>query len=132
MRKRNSLNYETVKALFDKTSEVKGADSYFKVSGGTSTPTVLQVPTSIMQRLFRLGQAYGLRQLRYFEPEVKIVVGTVELPELIRDLRRVLDLLNDELLHDHINRLLVALESPPGLSARTVAVSTGSYFEQRT
>jgi hypothetical protein len=131
VRKRNSLNYETVKSLFADASEAEDTDSYFKVSGGSSTPTVVQVPTSIMHRLFRLGQAYGIRQLRYFEPEVKIVVGTVELPEFVGDLRRLLGLVNDEVLHEHINRLLTALESPPGLSVKTVAVSTGSYFEKR-
>jgi hypothetical protein len=131
MRKRNSLNYETVKSLFDEASESEAGESYFKVSGGGSVATVVQVPTSIMHRLFRLGQAYGIRQLRYFEPEVKIVVGTVELPEFVKDLRRLLGLLNDEVLHEHINRLLTALESPPGLSVKTVAVSTGSYFEKR-
>lgn len=130
MRKRNSLNYETVKALFDEASEAEGGDSYFKVSGGPS-PTVIEVPTSIMHRLFRLGQAYGIRQLRYFEPEVKIVVGTVELPEFVSDLRRLLGLLNDEVLHEYINRLLSAVDAPPGLSVKTIAVSTGSYFEQR-
>jgi hypothetical protein len=130
VRKRNSLNYETVKALFDANLDAHGNGSYFKVSGGAE-PEVFQVPTSVMHRLFRLGQAYGLRQLRHFESEVKVVVGTIEIAELASELRRLLGLVNDEALHEHLNKLLTGLESPPGLVAKTVAVSTGSYFEKR-
>jgi hypothetical protein len=130
MRKRNSLNYETVKTLFEASLEGEDGDSYFKVNGGPA-PAVVRVPTSIMYRLFRLGQAYGIRQLRYLEPEVKIVVGTADVPEFVSSLRRLLALLNDEVLHEHINRLLTVLEDAPGLSGKSVAVSTGSYFEQR-
>jgi hypothetical protein len=130
MRKRNPLNFETVKSLFDAGSEAEDDDSYFKVSGG-SVPTVVQVPTSIMHRLFRLGQAYGIHQLCYFESEVKVVVGAIEVTEFVTNLRRLLTLVNDEVLHEHVNRLLIALESPPGVSAKTVAVSTGSYFKKR-
>ena len=131
MRKRNSLNFETVKSLFDAGSEAEDSDSYFKVSGGGSLPMVVKVPTSIMHRLYRLGQAYGIRQLCYLESEVKVVVGMVEVPEFVSDLRRLLTLVNDEVLYEHVNQLLIALELPPGVSVKSIAVSTGNYFEKR-
>lgn len=57
-----------------------------------------------MHRLFRLGQAYGIRQLRYLEPDVKIVVGSVEMVDFLKDLRRVNELVNDEVLHHCVFR----------------------------
>lgn len=130
MKKQNSLNYETVKALFDPEAEAENGGSYFRINGGTS-PVTMKIPTSIMHRLFRLGQAYGIRQLRYFESEVKVIVGSVEVPEFVRDLHKLRALLNDEVLHEHIDKLLAELESPSGNSSRSITVSTGSYYEKR-
>jgi hypothetical protein len=129
MRKQNSLSYETVKAIFDPFSESEAGGSYFKISG--SSAVKVDIPTSIMHRIFRLGQAYGMRQLRYFESDVKVVVGSVEIPEFIDDLKRLAALVNDEVLRDYIDVLLSALASPPGAAGISVAVSTGSYFEKR-
>lgn len=129
MRKRNSLNYEIVKSLFDSNAEGEAGGSYFRVNGGAA-PVTVEIPTSIMHRLFRLGQAYGIRQLRYFEPNVRIVVGTVEIPEFARDLHKLMALVNDEVLHDYVGQLLVALEAPPGINAKHIAVATGDYYEK--
>ena len=130
MRKRNTLNYEIVKSLFDTNAEGEAGECYFKINGG-ETPVTVEIPTSIMHRLFRLGQAYGIRQFRYFEPNVRIVIGKVELPEFVRDLKRLIALVNDEVLHEYVHRLLAALESAPGIDSKSVAVSTGDYFGKR-
>jgi hypothetical protein len=127
MRKRNSFSYEIVKSLFDPNAEGENGGCYFRVAGGTE-PVTITIPTSIMHRLFRLGQAYGIRQLRYFEPNVRIVVGAVELPEFVHDLRRLVALVNDEVLHEYVNRLLQVLEAPPGIAAKHIAVATGSFY----
>lgn len=127
MRKQNTLNYEIVKSLFDPNAEGEAGGCYFKVNGG-DTPVTVEIPTSIMHRLFRLGQAYGIRQFRYFEPNVRMVVGTVELPEFVRDLKRLTALVNDEVLHEYVHRLLDTLESANGIGSKNVAVSTGDYF----
>lgn len=84
-----------------------------------------------MHRLYRLGQAYGMRQLRYFESEVRIVVGSVEIPEFLADLRRLKGLLNDEELQTYLDRLLLALDQSPALSNTSVAVTCGLYFDGR-
>ncbi len=83
-----------------------------------------------MHRLFRLGQAYGLRQLRYLESDAKFLVGQVEIPEFVQDLKKLLSLINDEVLHDVIKPLVSAIEAHPGSSRKHVIVSSGRYFEK--
>ena len=129
MKKRNSISYETVEALFNSDIERENGGSYFRVNGGDSPKTIV-VPTSIMHRLFRLGQAYGLRQLRYFESEVRIVVGSVEVSEFTRDLNKLRTLLNDEILLKYIDLLLIELKSTSNNSISSVSVHTGSYYDK--
>lgn len=126
MKKRNSLNYGIVNALFDTSAESENGGSYFKVFGNEE-PETLNIPTSIMHRLYRLGQAYGIRQLRYFESECKILVGSNEIKEFIKDLEKLRVLLNDEVLHKYIDILLDSL-SKPSVKTKHIAVSTGNYF----
>jgi len=130
VRKKIILNYETVKGLFDPTAESENGGSYFRINGG-ATPISISIPTSIMHRLFRLGQAYGIHQLRFLEPEVKIIIGTVDAPKFVHDLRKLRGLVNDEVVHEYVDKLVVALEAPPGIASKSVAVSTGSYYEAR-
>lgn len=131
MRKQNSISYETSKLFFDETAIAETGDSFFIVRGGPE-PIKIDIPTSVMHRLFRLGQAYGLRQLRYLESGAKILVGQVEIPELHRDLQKLTSLVNDEVLHEYIGQLVVAIDAPPGQSFKNITVSSGSYFEKRT
>lgn len=131
MRKQNSFNYATVKSQFDLSLESEEGKSYFRVNGGGDSTTV-EVSFSLMHRLFRLGQAYGIRQLRYLEPEVKIIVGSVEMPEFLCDLNKLLSLVNDEVLHSKVNELMDAIARSPGGASTSVAVSTGDYFGRRT
>ncbi len=128
MRKRRQLNYEVIKSSFDASLNEEDSASYFRINGGP-TPETIATPTSLMHRMFRLGQAYGIRQLRYLEPEVKIIVGSVEVPDFVRDLRRLLTLVNDEVLHDFVSRLIQSIEAPPGAAAKHIAVSTGDYYD---
>ncbi|MDI5933752.1 hypothetical protein [Halomonas kalidii] len=131
MRKRNSLSYVTVMSLFNADAESEKGGSYFRVNGGKS-PVTIDVPASIMHRLFRLGQAYGFRQLRYFESDVKLVVGSIEVPEFVRDLEKLHKLLNDEVLHQYIDELLIELKRISENSSPSIAVFTGSYYERRS
>lgn len=127
MRKQNTFNYSTVKSQFDPSIELEDGRSYFRVNGGGHSTTV-EVSSSLMHRLFRIGQAYGIRQLRYLEPEVKIIIGSVEMPEFLRDLKNLLDLVNDEVLHEKVNELIAAITGSPGGTSTSVAVSTGNYY----
>lgn len=127
MRKRTQLNYEIVKASFDASLEEVDNASYFRVNGGPDAVTI-PIPTSLMHRMFRLGQAYGIKGLRFLEPEVKIVVGSVDVPNFVRDLHRLLALVNDEVLHEFVGRLVSSIEAPPGAAAKHISVSTGAYY----
>lgn len=131
MRKRNSLNYEIIQSVFDPDSDAENGGSFFRIKCGTESETI-NFPTSIMHRLFRLGQAYGLRQLRYFESGKVILVGTVELPDFLKELDRLLSLVNDEVLHEQVKKIIDELQSEPGISKKSVFVSTGDYFNKRT
>lgn len=126
MRKKNSYNYATVKSLFDPELEGVEGVSYFRVNGGMD-PTTIKVSPSLMHRLFRLGQAYGIRQLKYLGPDVKIIIGSVEMPEFLRDLKKLLTLVNDEVLHDKVNELVAAIVGSPGGASTSVSVSTGDF-----
>lgn len=130
MKKQNSISYETSKLFFDASAASEEGGSYFIVRGGPES-TRIDLPMSIMHRLFRLGQAYGFRQLRYFESDVKILVGQVEIPEFHKDLLKLLTLVNDEVLHEYVGQLIIAIESAPGPAVKSIAVSAGSYFEKR-
>ena len=130
MKKRNSLNYEIVKSMFDPNAEGEQGGSSFRVNG-SAEPIQFEVPTSIMHRLFRLGQAYGIRQLRYFESETNLVIGSAEMEEFLSDLKRLRALVNDEVLHEYIDKLTVAIEAPPGIRSKHIAVRTGRFFERR-
>jgi hypothetical protein len=127
MKKQNSFAGDAVNSLFE--VDASASSSYFRLNGG-GTSVAIEIPTTLMHRLYRLGQAYGLRQLRYFESGVKIVVGTVEMPEFVADLHRLRTLINDAELHQYLDRILAALEAPPGISSKSVAVSCGDYFER--
>lgn len=129
MRKRNRLNYGTVRSVFDAEADSDG-DSYFKVGGPEGT-TTLHFPTSIMFRMFRIGQAYGIRQLRYLDSDVKIIIGQVEMPAFVKDLHRLLELINDEVLHHHVGLLIAEIGRHGAPSSVHAAVATGDYFETR-
>ena len=126
MRKRTVVNYETVKQSFDAANPNDDGSSYFRVNGGLE-PIRISVPTAIMYRLFRLGQAYNIRQLRFFESNVKLVIGTYELASFIEDLKRLKELLNDEVLHHYADLLISEVEREPGPAAKHIALSVGEF-----
>lgn len=130
MRKRNKLDYGTVLAAFDAEADSAG-QSYFKI-GGPGGTTVLEVPTSVMFRMFRIGQAYGIRQLRYLDSDVKIIIGKVEMAAFVKELYRLLELINDEVLHYHVRILLTEIGRHGDPASVHAAVATGNYFEPRT
>ena len=126
MRKKSKLNYATVKEIFfdDPLDELDLG--YFRINNGNA-PIVVKVPSSIMYRLYRIGQAYGYRQLRYLESEVKIIIGSTDLPEFKTDLESVRQLVNDEVLNSYIDQLLSDLASSDNKQL-SVSASTGAYY----
>lgn len=129
MRKRNQLNYDTVRSVFDVEADDTG-NSYFKIGGPDGSAT-LYMPTPVMYRMFRIGQAYGIRQLRYLESDAMIIIGQVEMPKFVQDLQRLLKLINDEVLHHHVGLLIAEISRHGDASAVHAAVATGDYFEPR-
>ncbi len=123
MKKQNDISYETVRSLF---SEDDSDGASFKFNGAESNE-VLRVPKSLMHRLYRLGQAYGMRHLRYLESDVKIIVGTPELQSFSKDLSKLRALLNDEVLHEYIDKILHATESA---TIGSIGIATPNYFEK--
>jgi hypothetical protein len=126
MQKRNKISYDTYLQVFDPVRSGEGG-SWLKIRSGQEE-VLVKVPTSVMYRLYRIGQAYGFRQFRYFESEASIVVGQSELVEFHKHLKEVLRLINDEVLHKYINELIDAIESSPESSTKHIAVSVGNYF----
>lgn len=84
------------------------------------------MPRVVIRRLFRLGQAFNLRQLRCLEPDVKVVIGNVDVPELVRDLEQLKRLVNDEETRWYADAILSALEPEPSGHKKFVAVFTGA------
>ena len=126
MKKRNEISYETATALFG--DDVPDDSSYFRVSVDGTTHE-FPVPLEVVFRLFRIAQAYGIRQLRYLEPNSRVVVGSVEVDGLIADLQRILALVNDEVIHHYVKPVLEALQLPGKASLKHVAIKTGDYFK---
>ena len=119
-------------ATFDQligSGETVGA-SRFTVNGGPS-PIVIQIPTQIAHRLFYLGRAYGSRSLSHLEPGMAVVIGSVDVQAFTRDLRQLLDLVNDAALHHHVNALISAIELPPGISRKSVAAVIADFDAKR-
>jgi hypothetical protein len=81
-----------------------------------------------MYRLYRIGQAYGYRQLCYLESEVKIIVGSTDLPEFKANLEGVRQLVNDEVLKSYIDQLLDGLASLADNKHVSISASTGAYY----
>ena len=128
MRKRNKLNNSIVSNMFDTDSDSEKNSSYFKVYGDLE-PKFIEIPTSIMHRLYRLGQAYGIRQLRSFESETKVIVGSSEMKQFSTDLETLRNLINDEALHAYIEQFINVINKP-SIKIRYIAVSAGNYFER--
>jgi hypothetical protein len=126
MRKNTVINYEVVKHLFDQSPDHEVSASYFKINGGPD-PITISIPASIMHRLFRLGQAYNIRKLRYLEPNVKLIIGSTEISEFVRDLERLKKLVNDEVTHHYADQLLSAIGVSPGPICKHIAISTGDF-----
>ncbi len=126
MRKRNKISHETYLQVFEPNRIGEGG-SWLRVRGGQDE-VVVKVPTSVMYRVYRIGQAYGFRQFRYFESEANIVIGQFEIAQFIKHLKEVLRLVNDEVLHEYVNQVIGAIESSPDSATKHVAVSVGNYF----
>jgi hypothetical protein len=129
VRKRTKVDYKAVAGLFASDAEPEGG-GYFRVNGGAA-PITVTLPGFMAQRVFYLGLAYGVRQFRFLRPGSKILIGSLELPEFVRDLRRIRDVVNDEVVHRYVDQLLLALEAPPGLDGKNVAVAIDEEFKGR-
>jgi hypothetical protein len=116
-----------VATLFE--SSAPAGSSFFRVNGGPQSVEI-ELPTELMYRLYRLGQAYGMRQLRYLESGVRVVIGSVEMPSFVGDLHRLRRLLNDPELDPLLARLIEAVERAPGYASKSVAACCGEYFER--
>ena len=92
---------------------------------------LVQIPTVLVYRMYHLGQAYGSRTLSSLRPGVQIVIGSADVEAFARDLRQLLVLVNDEALRQPVNALLAALEAPPGLARKSVAVAVEVLDEKR-
>jgi hypothetical protein len=126
MRKNRKVNYETVKHLFDAGTTTETNLSYFKIHGGLE-PILVSLPPSAVHRLFRLGQAFNIRHLRYLEPNVKLIVGSTEMVDFTKDLARLKTLVNDEVTQHYADALLNAINAHPGSNAKHIAISTGDF-----
>lgn len=126
MRKNRTINYETVKHLFEVGTAMEADPSNFKIHGGPE-PILVSLPPSAVHRLFRLGQAFNIRHLRYLEPTVKLIVGSTEMLDFTKDLERLKTLVNDEVTQHYADALLNAINAEPGPNAKHIAISTGDF-----
>ena len=84
-----------------------------------------------MHRLLHLGQASNIRQLRFLEPNGKLVIGSVDIPDLVNDLNWLKQLVNDEVLSYYIDTLLGFINSGSGLAAKHIAINTNELDRYR-
>ena len=71
----------------------------------------------------------GLWKSPSFQPRPVVSVWLSDylwdVQSLAKDLRQLLALVNDDVLHHHVNALLAALELPPGIPGKSVAAVIG-------
>ena len=121
---RRSVDPEAFAALLGSDGEGSAVVSPFRVHSGKSS-ALIKVPTILAHRIYHLGCAYGSRTLASLRPGVRLVIGTVNIHAFARDLREILVLVNDPALHQSVNAVLLALDSPPGITGKSVAVAIG-------
>jgi len=88
-------------------------DSRFRISCGDQ---VIDLPMTrdAMRRLFHLGYAFNLRQLKYLEFGASLIIGSVDAPDFQRNLRRLKELVNDRETHAICDKVLAAFRDPQG------------------
>ncbi len=126
MKKRISLDYSLEKMQFKGSAAYESGGSVFIVHGGEK-PLEVAIHTSLMHRLYRLGQAYGFRNLRYLESESKLIIGEIDVKSFLDDICKLKELVNDGALHECIDKLVNGIESV-GDKHKHIVVSTGNYF----
>lgn len=92
---------------------------------GGPEPIVIHLPEYMMRMLFRLGQAFGLSQLKYLEAGVHFVIGSADVPQLVENLKRLNKLVNDTGALKYSNALLDVLAPDGKPLDRHVAIFTG-------
>lgn len=88
-----------------------GPDSRFRVTSGDRV-TDIPMQRDAMRRLFHLGYAFNLRQLKYLEFGASLMIGSVDVPDFLRNLRRVKELVNDSETHAICDKVLAAFADP--------------------
>jgi hypothetical protein len=88
-----------------------GPDSRFRVSGDGRV-TDIPMTRDAMRRLFHLGYAFNLRQLKYLEFGASLMIGSVDVPDFQRNLLRIKELVNDHETHAICDKVLAAFPNP--------------------
>jgi hypothetical protein len=60
-----------------------------------------------------------------------MVIGTADIPNLVKDLNRLKQLVNDEVLYQYIDSLLDFINSGSGPAAKHIAVTTNELHRYR-
>ncbi len=121
MKSRTPLPEAFVRKNFESNSDL----CYFRINGG-SEPIVVNMPAFMMRRLLRLGQAFSLHNLKCLEPDVKVAIGSYELPNLLRELNQLLEWVKEPETTKHVSRLIEAIASAGDPKACFITVASGA------
>lgn len=127
MRKRTVLPPGFVAGAFESRADSTKVEAYFRVNGGPE-PVLIPLPEYMMRRIFRLGQAFGLVQLKYLEAGTHLVIGSADIPQLVENLKRLNKLVNDPGTLKYSKALLKVLAPDGQPLNRHVAIFTGPKF----
>jgi hypothetical protein len=119
MKNRTQLPEAFVRKNFESNSDL----CYFRINGGPE-PVVLNMPAFMMRRLFRLGQAFSLHNLKCLEPDVKVAIGSYELPNLLRELNQLLEWVKEPEATKYVSRLVEAITSAGDLKHCFITVAS--------
>jgi hypothetical protein len=122
MRKTTKINYEIAKRYVGPTVGQSSTGSSFRVTGGGEVVDIRMTLDS-MRRLFHLGYAFNLRQLKYLEFGASLLIGSTDVPEFQRNLLKLKELVNDPETHAICDRVLQAFKDPDTEYALGVQVS---------
>lgn len=114
MRKRTQLPSGVVhKYIGPPIAQKSEPDCSFRISCGDR---VIDLPMTrdAMRRLFHLGYAFNLRQLKYLEFGASLIIGSVDAPDFQRNLRRLKQLVNDRETNAICDKVLAAFTDAQG------------------
>lgn len=107
MRKRTQIDYAVARRYIGPAVESTGTGSGLQVTCVNKNSRIGMTLQEI-RSLFHLGYAFDLRQLKFFEFDTQVIIGSADVPEFVKNIARVKELVNHAQTRALCDRVLEA------------------------